>query len=54
MKQIDNYYTEKQYTFILAHGLENIIDRLLANDPSLRVVRGENGSELIVISKIEG
>ncbi len=47
----NNFYVKKTYTFLIQHGLESIVDRLLKNEKSIKVIDGENGSQIKIIEQ---
>ena len=47
------YYTEQTITFIVEHGLENIIREALESNERVEIVDGENGSKIIILQKNE-
>jgi len=43
----ENYYIEKTYTFLIQHGLENIIEETLKN--AVQVVETQAGSGILIL-----
>jgi len=43
----ENYYIEKTYTFLIAHGLENIVEETLKD--KVQVVEAQAGSGILIL-----
>ena len=47
------YYVEQTYTFLVQHTLENVVEKCLQDNNSIRLINGENGSNIIIIKKAD-
>ena len=49
----EKVFFEKEYRLIVQHGLQSIVERLLENERSIKITRGEAGSNLIIVEKAD-